>query len=154
VIDSLGTRAHLLVGVDFSDGARAALAEARRLADRMQVVLHVIHVSDPVQGSETALGPIAEQWLAEANVSRDQLHVRSGQPWAELARLAGSTGAVAVVIGSHGRSGYQPVALGSTATRLGVLASCPVIVVNRRTHATRASADHSTSLQQGTDLHA
>ena len=149
MVSPLPADAHLLVGVDFSDGARAALTEARRLAGRMQLPLAVVYVRDPIHDAGTRLDPEAEQWLADAEITPDQLHVRSGQPWAELARAAAACGAVALVIGSHGRSGYQPVALGSTAVRLGLVAPCPTVVVNpraRAAHALRASVDHAAPL--------
>ena len=55
----------ILVGVDFSDGARAALQQALRLAARNRAVLHVLHVIDAAALGElagalhTALAPQA-----------------------------------------------------------------------------------------------
>ena len=37
-----------------------------------------------------------------------------------------------IVIGRHGRSGYQPIELGSTAARIGLAAHCPVVLVGDR----------------------
>lgn len=122
--------APLVAGIDFSEGARAALDTARALAARLGLGLMVTHVYEPIHSEAPDLDAGSERWLADNQVERESLHLRYGQPWIELARVARSCGAFAVVVGSHGRSGAQPVALGSTAARLGLVAPCPVIVVN------------------------
>jgi nucleotide-binding universal stress UspA family protein len=129
--------AHILAGVDFSDGARTALDAARALAHRMNVGLVAVHVYEPLEAEGVSLDARSEQWLADSHVTPDRLQVRYGQPWVELARAASASGALAVVVGSHGRSGSQPVALGSTAARLGLVAPCPVVVVNSNAIQTR-----------------
>ena len=50
----------------------------------------------------------------------------------ELVRVAGERGAQMIVVGTHGRSGFQPVALGSTAARLALLSPRPTLLVGSR----------------------
>jgi nucleotide-binding universal stress UspA family protein len=122
----------ILVGTDFSAGAAAALAEARRIAAPLGLELAVVHVVEGYGAGTWRAGGEAERWLADGAVRLDDLVVRSGLPWIELVREAERTGAAMLVVGSHGRSGFQPVALGSTATRLGILSPRPVLLVNPR----------------------
>ena len=63
------------------------------------------------------------------SVGLGEIILRSGRPWAELARAADEIDATALVIGTHGASGYQPISLGCTARRLPLLASRPVVLV-------------------------
>jgi nucleotide-binding universal stress UspA family protein len=121
------------VGTDFSAGAAAALAEARRMATRLGLELAVVHVVEGYGAGTWREGGEAERWLAGGALRLDDLVVRNGLPWIELVREAERTGAAMLVVGSHGRSGFQPVALGSTATRLGILSPRPVLLVNPRT---------------------
>jgi nucleotide-binding universal stress UspA family protein len=121
----------MLVGIDFSDGAALALAEARRLTDRLGADLELLHVEETQGPAGWRDDPGVRAWLAALGVDAAGLTVRRGQPWVELARHARETEPVLVVVGSHGVSGFQPVALGSTAARLGVSSPFPVVVVTR-----------------------
>jgi nucleotide-binding universal stress UspA family protein len=122
----------VVVGTDFSDTAGVALAEARRLATLLRTDVVVVHVADNhgVTGAAGVDG--AELWLRSAGLPAEALVVRRGSAWVELARFASEVGPSLVVVGSHGRSGYQPLNIGSTASRLSLHARCPVVVVSPR----------------------
>jgi nucleotide-binding universal stress UspA family protein len=122
--------AGILVGTDFSDGSALALAEARRLARGLDVPLHVVHVAETVSGKE--LPEEASAWLQSAEMATDSVAVRPGVPAVELARLARDLEVRLIVLGTHGASGFQPMALGATASRLALLAPCPVVLVGPR----------------------
>ena len=122
----------LLVGTDFSAGAAAALAEARRLAQRMNCAVRVVHVVEAERASDWRPSPEARQWLTTAQLDEAALDVRFGRPWVELARCADSCKPAFVVVGSHGSSGYQPVSMGATAERLSLSARHPVLLVGPR----------------------
>jgi nucleotide-binding universal stress UspA family protein len=122
----------VLVGTDFSDTAGVALAEARRLASRLGVRVEVLHVVDGARSVSWGENGEAERWLSMAGLAPDELLVRFGSPSVELARRAAELEPEVIVVGSHGRSGYQPLALGSTAARISVQARCPVMVVSPR----------------------
>jgi nucleotide-binding universal stress UspA family protein len=122
----------VVVGTDFSDTAGVALVEARRLALLLGADVQVVHVIDGAPGSPTDSPELADRWLSAAGVRRESLTVRFGSAWVELARYASEVSPTLVVVGSHGRSGYQPLTLGGTAARVSVHARCPVVVVSPR----------------------
>lgn len=119
----------LLVGVDFSDPCAGALVEAKRLAEMLDAQVCMVHVlPEPLVGVWRP-DATAARWLRAMSVGLGEIILRSGRAWAELARVADEIDANAVVIGTHGASGYQPISLGSTARRLPLLASRPVVLV-------------------------
>lgn len=118
----------LLVGTDFSEGAALALESARDIAQELGWQVHVAHVIEGAHGSWTPL-PAASEWLERLNVARDDVTLRKGTAWIELVRIAVEREPTMIVVGSHGLSGFQPVALGTTAARLGIHSPYPVLVV-------------------------
>jgi nucleotide-binding universal stress UspA family protein len=122
----------VVVGTDFSETATVALAEARRLAALLRVRVAVVHIADGTAlPAWTDSGPAA-RWLRAASLRPADLIVRHGSPWVELARYAAEVRPTLLVVGSHGQSGYQPLAIGSTAARVSVQARCPVVLVSPR----------------------
>ena len=123
----------LIVGTDFSTPAAMALAEARALAGELRLGVAVVHVRP---GHDTGMwepDTSAKAWLRIASVRGDELMViRRGTPWVELVRIAREQRARMIVVGTHGRSGFQPISLGSTASRLALLAPLPVVLVGQR----------------------
>jgi nucleotide-binding universal stress UspA family protein len=122
----------VLVGTDFSEAAGTALSEARRLAELLGTRVEVIHVVNGGQTAGWGEDGQAGTWLKHACVDTANLVIRYGHPWVELARYAAEVGPTLLVVGSHGQSGYQPLAVGSTATRISVHARCPVVLVSPR----------------------
>lgn len=119
----------ILVGTDFSEGAALAMESARVFADRLSATLDVVHVVERFGSFDWTGDDGALSWLEHAGVQRSALVVRSGFPWVELVRYAHERTPLMIVVGSHGTSGFQPLALGSTAGRMGVLSPYPVLVV-------------------------
>ena len=124
----------MLAAIDFSDGARRALEEARQLARRAGMELHVIHVALP--GGTWKPDSKCADWLRSASVSPNSVFVRRGLAWVELVRHANEIAAAMLVLGSHGASGIQGMRLGSTASRVAVSATCPVLLVSGRSERT------------------
>lgn len=120
----------VVVGTDFSEPAAAALAEARYLAARLGVTVAVVHVVDGAPVADWREGGRADEWLRAVDLDVNGLVVRFGSPWVELARLAEEMSPVLLVVGSHGVSGYQPLAIGTTASRVSMQARCPVVLVS------------------------
>ncbi len=129
---STARRSHLVVGVDFSETSGCALLEARRLAVLLHARVSLVHVLAGPFAAPWEPDEEATTWLRRFCVSTLDVEIRAGRTWSELARTAEERAATALVVGSHGASGYQPVALGSTATRLTLLAPCPVVIVGPR----------------------
>lgn len=120
----------VVVGTDFSEPAAAALAEGRRLAALLNVAVEVVHVVDGAPATAWREGGRADAWLRGVDLEVGALTIRFGSAWVELARFAEEVSPVLLVVGSHGLSGYQPLAVGSTASRVSMHARCPVVLVS------------------------
>ncbi len=140
----------ILVPVDFSDSAHAALQWAAELAQRYGARLEMLHVY-PVPGyvlpdGFVMAGPEVhrdvdarararlQQWLEQ--VSRDRpievvCATACGQPAAEILRRADDTHADLIVMGAHGLSGLALFLMGSNTDRVVRHAKVPVLVVPR-----------------------
>jgi nucleotide-binding universal stress UspA family protein len=85
----------------------------------------------------TAARAWAERALAErveaarAAGLRARSELRTGRPHAEIVAVATDAKADLVVIGTHGREGFNRALLGSVADRVVHLAPCPVLSVRR-----------------------
>ncbi len=141
------TFTHILAAIDFSEGSDAALACARMIAERFGARLHLLHViEDPgvaaagpdgyvvdVHTLREALQADAEQKLADLLAAHPGVPVTAevvfGRPAATIARVAADRGTDLVVVGTHGRSGFSRLMLGSVAERVLRLAPCPVLTV-------------------------
>jgi nucleotide-binding universal stress UspA family protein len=131
----------LLAAIDFSEGSRAALTAAARLAAHCGAPLHVLHVEDPLLRAAAAhhgfdlsdqtreeLQRFADTARPTAG-GRTTLHVRAGSPAPLVAETARAEGADVIVIGSRGMSGLERFVFGSTAERVLRDADRPVLVV-------------------------
>jgi nucleotide-binding universal stress UspA family protein len=137
----------VLCPVDFSETSRHALEHALAVArwyEARVTVLHVIHpllVLDPpvlfVEASrEPELADVGSmhvrlrQWLDAANAPGDvDIAVDEGNPVGRILRHAASLPADLIVMGTHGRSGFDRFAMGSVAEKVLRKAGCPVVTV-------------------------
>ena len=129
LLEVVRSRACVLVGVDFSDGAMLAFREGRWLAERTGLGLQAVHVTEeraPWEPDEAA-----SDWLCRASLDPALLLQRHGLPWVEIVRHALEVSTAVIVLGSHGASGFQAVTLGSTASRVVLRAPCPTLFVAR-----------------------
>jgi len=127
----------VVVGTDFSEGALRALADGRWLARRAGLELQVLHVLEP--GSPPPPEWQAREWLAATSLDPALLISRQGRPWIEIVRHAHEVSASIIVLGTHGQSGFQAMSLGTTASRVALRASCPVLFTARATAALSAT---------------
>lgn len=141
---------HVLVAVDFSEASREALRVAHSIADLCGARLTVCHVMPrPV-----AVSPLFPHYVAMPDAeairleeertlsglltfleqetgrgSRDaELLVASGQPAAELLRIAEERGVDLIVVASRGQSRIARMVLGSVAESVARHAHCHVLV--------------------------
>ena len=141
---------HILCPTDFSSCAKGALDEAAALAaltDAEVCLLHVFH--DPpyatslgsYAGSLSAiLGELREQGtqalrdLAEPYRQkgvRIETLMMHGVPHKAILDRAEEWGADCIVMGTHGRTGFERALAGSVSERVVRLASCPVLVTRQ-----------------------
>ncbi len=139
----------ILVPVDFSDASRSVLDYAVDIArDRGAeiVLLHVVGLPvapfDPAYGvaadprvtldlragAEKALADLAAKAGAGSGLALGT-RVLDGAPSREIVREAREGAYDLVVIGTHGRTGFRHVFLGSVAENVVRMSPCPVVVV-------------------------
>jgi nucleotide-binding universal stress UspA family protein len=131
----------ILVGYDGTEGAKAALAEAVRLAGPLgaEIVLGFAYHASALGGNphemldllrdrgRTALEEGLQQVRAAGLEGRGELV--NDKPAEGLADLAASEGAQMVVVGSYSEAPLKALIVGSTPLRLPHVTSVPVLIV-------------------------
>jgi len=137
---------------DFSPASRPAFAKAIEAAQEHRAELLLVHVLPaviPMVGdgymSPQAYDDIAKASQTQAQRRLDALvaaakkkRVRArgllleGVAWEQLVRAARGRKAGLIVMGTHGRTGFAKLTLGSVAERVVAMAPCPVVTVRAR----------------------
>ncbi len=151
----------VLVPVDFSPSARAALEYGTFLAGKLGAELDVLHVWEPpgyVGPDPLALLPAAagqpgweqtrldvtrevDHFLAKAATRPSQLSVRveAGEPSDLILQVAKEGRVDLIVMGTHGRTGLSRLLIGSVAEAVLRRATCPVLTIRVPARTTRES---------------
>ena len=138
----------ILFPTDFSQGARAAMDFAVRLAQDYQAKLILLYViqdisiaewyipssisaADLVEDMQKSADREMEKWsaAAAAKVKAVEKLVVRGVPFVEIIRTAKEKNADMIVIGTHGRTGIDHMLFGSTAEKVVRKSPCPVLTV-------------------------
>jgi nucleotide-binding universal stress UspA family protein len=137
----------VLHATDFSKASAPAFANALEWAKRMHAELRLVHViplplvgdgyvsKDAYDGLMTAVRREAESRLAELAARarkagvRTSAEVLTGVPHEQIVAAAKRGRADLVVVGTHGRTGFSRLVMGSVATRVIALARAPVLTV-------------------------
>jgi nucleotide-binding universal stress UspA family protein len=134
---------NILFPTDFSSAANAALPYAAEIARRYGAKLYTLHVVPPdtyvITAPETR-SILVKRALREAEQKAHELlsHlegveaevlVRSGDIWTAVGDVIETCKIDLIVLGTHGRTGWGKVLLGSVAETIFRKASCPVITV-------------------------
>ena len=142
----------ILCPVDFSDYSRRALDHAIAIARWYESTVTALHVFSPAPVAAWGPGPVVFEPIVLTAVDREQLLadtkafieaetapwvaieavVREGNTAAEILDQATNMSADLLVIGTHGRSGFERLLLGSVAEKVPRKAGCPVLTVPRR----------------------
>jgi nucleotide-binding universal stress UspA family protein len=139
----------LLVPTDFSPASDIAFEYALDMAARERASMHLLHVIE--DGSFAAAYPdglfvelpgLRDQLISEAQKRLDDIanacaaanvlattQVIVGKPAACITAEANSRGSDLIVMGTHGRTGFAHLMLGSVAERVLRVAQCPVLTV-------------------------
>jgi nucleotide-binding universal stress UspA family protein len=142
--------ANILVGVDFSDESKKALAYATAFARQSGAMVTFLHVVEPIAcQADFGYGPVARQipnreLLTQAKRRLTTLTrrlggcgfevataVRSGAAEVEIVRLARESNCDLIIIGTHGMCTAEDRSIGKTADRVIRGAPCPVLVVRK-----------------------
>jgi nucleotide-binding universal stress UspA family protein len=147
----------ILVPTDFSECSSAACDMALTLAIKLGSSVELLHVDEPPawQGfiipelvvsmpneASTSLHEFMQtrtrrgleqlvEKLHSAGVSRIEQRVDAGEPGAVIVRVAEETGCDLIVMGTHGRKGFERLMMGSVAERVVRQATCPVLTVRQ-----------------------
>jgi nucleotide-binding universal stress UspA family protein len=136
---------HVLCPIDFSEFSRHAVDHAVAIARSYRARLTVLFVAAVRPELELPAIPMSDEDRAQviaqmrrfvSHVSSDvAIEVRVEEGFTvheEVLRQAELIGADLLVVGSHGRSGFERLLLGSVTERLLHKAQCPTLVVPRR----------------------
>ena len=140
----------VLVPMDFSEAANAALDAAVGLARESGGTIHLLHAYELPLGTIPPYGvAVPEALLGQVRAAEArrlekachkvtaagvacETHVVHGPAADAIAEAARSFGADLIVIGTRGLTGLKHVLLGSVAERTVRLAPCPVLTVRPR----------------------
>jgi nucleotide-binding universal stress UspA family protein len=137
----------ILCPTDFSDYSALALRHAVSLGRWFDAEIAVLHVL-PFRGSEFPyFSALASPDSKVRQQAEDQLaqfvepvlhepvtiepKLREGEPWREIVAEATALPADLIVAGTHGRSGFEHLLLGSVAEKVLRRADCPVLTVGQ-----------------------
>lgn len=152
---------NILVPIDYSEPADAALRIAAHLARTAGGSLRVVHALTPVYAiAELPILPVDGQWIDEERRRLEQ-HVRQqlephgeipaftaevilDTPFLGIVRVAAELNVDLIVMGTHGRAGLKHLVLGSVAERVVRFAPCPVLTVHGDVSARAATTDAAT----------
>lgn len=145
---------NILCPVDFSDASRHALAHASAIAAWYEARLIVMHVSAPVPVFDVASSldmhlapPVTLKALGRDDLLAvlrrfvtpvvgeapvDMLLLEASDPRSEILAQAAALEADLLVMGAHGRSGFERLLVGSVTEKVLRKAGCPVLVVPHR----------------------
>jgi nucleotide-binding universal stress UspA family protein len=141
----------ILCPTDFSSSSARAYEHALSLAAWYHAPLTLLHVMPEVVAASPELAYMASPMLRDASL-RDAVEadlaslvgpanraglraageLRAGNPAPEIVRAAQEHAADLIVVGTHGRTGFQRFVLGSVAETVLRRASCPVLTVPAR----------------------
>jgi nucleotide-binding universal stress UspA family protein len=138
----------ILCPVDLAPFSRRALEQAALLARLHEAELFALYVA-PLPSAPLGFLPDVPRGLDASqaeHVERELLRftasgaggmtlrsvVRSGEPSAEILQYAGEIAADLIVMGTHGRTGFDRLMLGSVAEKVLHKAACPVLTVPRQ----------------------
>jgi nucleotide-binding universal stress UspA family protein len=140
---------NILCPVDFSDFSRRALDQAMAIAHRFEATVTLLHVCPGVPAIAYTAGIPLEQPFVLTDDDRTRLAselvqfaeagttcgvpiepvVREGDAVREILAEAASINADLLTLGTHGRSGFERLFLGSVTETVLREASCPVLTV-------------------------
>jgi nucleotide-binding universal stress UspA family protein len=137
----------ILVPTDFSSCASAAFEHAVEFARRFDAKILLLHVMPNLARALPDLHPLPAEWVetarkeARERLAKDagsikelavQTELREGAPHDGILAAAAAAKADMIVIGTHGRSGFTRMMLGSVAERVVRSSPIPVYMVPSR----------------------
>lgn len=139
------TYTNILVAVDLSQDSAIVLDKARNLAKQNDAQLSMVHVMEPiavgyaVEVSSLDIEGLHEEAAKQARgalldmggnigIPEHRLHTILGQPAREIKELAAKLEADLIIMGGHGRHGWE-LLFGSTSTGVSHGVECDLLIV-------------------------
>jgi nucleotide-binding universal stress UspA family protein len=157
---------NILLATDFSAASEKAFHYATTIARLHGSKVYVVHVISPESISFIPELPL-ERHRHEAGRQMDSLASRSelrqiahetvlraGSVWSVLSAVIRQAAIDLVVLGTHGRGGFEKVVLGSTAEEVVRRAGCPVITVGPHIDVPLTTTGEFHRILFATDFHA
>lgn len=136
---------NILVAVDLSQDSAMILDRARDLAKKYEAQLSMVHVMEPIavgyavevssldiEGLHEEASHQARNTLLEmgsnVGIPENRLHTLLGQPAREIKELASNLGSDLIIMGGHGRHGWE-LLFGSTSTGVSHGVECDLLIV-------------------------
>lgn len=137
---------NILVAVDLSQDSAKILDKARNLAKQYSAELSLVHVIEPIavgyavevtsvdiEGLHEEVTKQAKQSLnemgANLGIPEHRLHTVLGQPAREIRELAKKIEADLIIMGGHGRHGWE-LLFGSTSSSVTHGTGCDLLIVH------------------------
>jgi len=141
MVQLMSSRRRILCPVDFSDLSRHAMVLAAAVARRLGAELTVLHVAPPATAAGS-LSTALHDFVAPAGAAGIMVHtaLAEGDPFTCILEQAQALPADLIVMGTHGRRGFDRWVLGSVTERVLHRAPCPVMTVNGRAQTPDPSA--------------
>lgn len=138
----------ILTAIDFSENSEHAFDYALTLAKQFQAELTIMHViNEPVdlrgfyvphisfeqlekeieEGAEKMMEKFCQTKMCD--FSNYKTTIVTGIPYEEIIKKAQDSGSSLIVLGTHGRTGFDHIIFGSTAERVVRSAACPVLTI-------------------------
>jgi universal stress protein A len=161
----------MLVPTDFSPTSDIALQYALDMAARDGATIHLLHVVENAtvaaafpDGLYAELPGLRERLIGDAQQRLNEAaqtsaaagiamttQVQVGPPASAIAGEASARGTDLIVMGTHGRSGFAHLLLGSVAERVLRTAPCPVLTVRDSSRAADVIAAEAVSRRQAAE---
>ena len=162
----------LLVPTDFSPASDIAFNYALDMAAREGASIHLLHVIENAtvaavfpDGLYAELPGVRERLIGEAQSRLDKTakecaaanvtattQVLVGAPASSITGEASVRGTDLIVMGTHGRSGFEHLMLGSVAERVLRSAQCPVLTVRETSRAADTIAEEAVRRRQAAEV--
>jgi len=135
----------IVVAIDLSSDSQKVIDTALKVAGGDANKIHLVHVVEPIAAAYSMdayainINELQQEALSLAannlseiadkgSISKENQHTLLGSPAIEVRNLASELESDAIVIGSHGHSGWK-ILLGSTANKVLHGACCDVLTV-------------------------
>jgi nucleotide-binding universal stress UspA family protein len=119
----------ILVAFDNSDSSRMAMQKACDIAEHFNSSITALFVTTENNKQFHDARSYLEQFSTAKGISVDIQETKGGKVYDQVIRMEKSGKFQLILIGAHGKSGWQPFWIGSNAFRVVSSSHCPVITI-------------------------